>query len=310
MNIFPGTVKSRAEFDQQESLADHVRYPEDLFKIQRSLLTKYHVTNPQQFFEGSDFWSVPSDPTNEDADAQGLDQPPYFFVASSPENGQPSFQLTSVLTRLNRPILGAYMTVSSDPTDYGQITVKTIPTNIQRDGPRQAFNPMQQDDRVAESRRNFQGNVDVMFGNLLTLPVGNSGILYVVPMYAQARGEGTYPRLFRVITRYENRVGYAPTTAGALSQVGINPQGAALVPGETTPQPEAPEQTEQPPAGEQQQVTPPATGSTAERDAALQAISEALDALEQAQSAGNFTAYGEALDQLNEAVQRYEALPN
>ena len=127
-----------------------------------------------------------------------------------------------------------------------------------------------------------------MFGNLLTLPVGNSGILYVVPMYAQARGEGTYPRLFRVITRYENRVGYAPTTAGALSQVGINPQGAALVPGETTPQPEAPEQTEQPPAGEQQQVTRPATGSTAERDAALQAISEALDALEQAQSAGNF----------------------
>ena len=105
--------------DKQGDLRDHVRYPEDLFKIQRTLLARYHVKDPQAFFQGSQFWSVPADPTNEQADRQGLDQPPYYFVAAGPDDKRPSFQLTSVMTRLNRPILGAYMTASSDPEDYG-----------------------------------------------------------------------------------------------------------------------------------------------------------------------------------------------
>lgn len=305
MQVFPGTVKSRAEFDQQSGLRDHVRYPEDLFKIQRQLLTKYHVTDPQAFFQGSDFWSVPTDPTSPDADSRGLDQPPYYFVASSPETGKPSFQLTSVLTRLNRPILGAYMTVSSDPSDYGKITVKTIPTNIQRDGPKQAFNPMQTDDRVAESRKSLENTATVTFGNLLTLPVGDNGILYVVPMYAQARGlDATFPRLFRVITRYENRVGYASTTAGALAQVGIDPSQAAAVPGEGD------QQTAQTDTTNTQQQAAADTAQSSQKEAAIQEIGAAIDALQAAQTSGDFKAYGEALERLKQATQKFEATPN
>lgn len=127
MKVFPGTVASRAEFDKQTSLREHVRYPEDLFKIQRALLTRYHVDSPQTFFQANDFWSVPSDPTSTDAEQRGLDQPPYYFVASDPESKQASFQLTSVLTRLNRPILGAYITVSSDPSNYGRSPSRSCP---------------------------------------------------------------------------------------------------------------------------------------------------------------------------------------
>lgn len=307
MKVFPGTVQSRAELDKKQDLLDHVRYPEDLFKIQRSLLTRYHVTNPQTFFQANDFWSVPADPTTPDAETRGLDQPPYYFVASSPRDGKSSFQLTSVMTRLNRPILSAYMTVSSDPGSYGQITIKELSPNTQRDGPKQAFNPMQTDSRVADSRKSLENTADVTFGNLLTLPVGDNGILYVVPMYAQAQGrEATFPRLFRVITRYEGRVGYAPTTAGALQQVGIDPGQAAAVPdlgggdqGGTDND------------GDQQAAVPaPNTGPpSAERDAAVTAIGDALSALKDAQSKGDFKAYGEALDRLNKAVVAYEQLP-
>lgn len=305
MKVFPGTVKPRSELNKDTSLLEHLRYPEDLFKIQRTLLTRYHVSSPETFFQANDFWSVPGNPTSDNVQARELDQPPYYFVAGSPKNGQPSFQLTSALTRLNRPILAAYMTVSSDPDTYGQITVKELPPNTQRDGPQQAFNPMQTDQRVADSRKSLENNATVTFGNLLTLPVGDNGVLYVVPMYAQAKGvDATYPRLFRVITRYEGRVGYAPTTAEALTQVGINPTGVAQVPtGDSgTSNTGA---TQQPTSPQPQQST---SGTNAQRDAAVKAIGDALDKLKDAQTKGDFTAYGQALDQLNKAVSAYEAM--
>ncbi|WP_439029621.1 UPF0182 family protein [Gordonia terrae] len=311
MQVFPGTVKSRADFDAQTSLREHIRYPEDIFKIQRSLLTRYHVDSPQTFFQASDFWSVPSDPTDPDADQRGLDQPPYYFVASDPESGQPTFQLTSVLTRLNRPILGAYVTVSSNPENYGQMTVKQLPGNAQRSGPKQAFNPMRTDGRVADSLKSLENTAKVTFGNLLTLPVGDNGILYVVPMYAQAQGEEAFPRLFRVITRYEPaereaRIGYAPTTAEALRQVGITP-AAGVVPGEQTPtDPDPSGGSENTPSTPNQ---PPQQGGSPERDAAAQAIGDAITALRNAQQGGDFAAYGAALDELSKAVERYESLP-
>ncbi|MBD0860766.1 UPF0182 family protein [Gordonia sp. zg691] len=310
MKVFPGTVKSRADFDKQTSLRDHIRYPEDLFKIQRALLTRYHVESPQTFFQASDFWSVPSDPTSPDAEQRGLDQPPYYFVASDPESGKPTFQLTSVLTRLNRPILGAYVTVSSNPENYGQMTVKELPGNAQRSGPKQAFNPMKTDGRVAESLKSLENTAKVTFGNLLTLPVGDNGILYVVPMYAQAQGEEAFPRLFRVITRYEPkereaRIGYAPTTAEALRQVGITP-AAGVVPGDN-PTSESDQTADQ--SGTPTPNQPPQQRDSPERDAAAKAIGDAISALRAAQTKGDFAAYGAALDQLSKAVATYESLP-
>ena len=311
MEVFPDTVKSRADFDAQTSLRDHVRYPEDIFKIQRSLLTRYHVDSPQTFFQASDFWSVPSDPTDPDAEQRGLDQPPYYFVASDPESGEPTFQLTSVLTRLNRPILGAYVTVSSNPENYGQMTVKQLPSNSQRSGPQQAFNPMRTDRTVAESLKSLENTATVTFGNLLTLPVGDNGILYVVPLYAQAQGEEAFPRLFRVITRFESAdrvsgIGYAPTTREALRQVGITP-AAGVVPGDQQAPP-APDQAGTPAPATPAPNQPPQQGDSPERDDAANAISDAITALRQAQQSGDFAAYGEALDQLSQAVARYESL--
>ena len=311
MEVFPDTVKSRADFDAQTSLRDHVRYPEDIFKIQRSLLTRYHVDSPQTFFQASDFWSVPSDPTDPDAEQRGLDQPPYYFVASDPESGEPTFQLTSVLTRLNRPILGAYVTVSSNPENYGQMTVKQLPSNSQRSGPQQAFNPMRTDRTVAESLKSLENTATVTFGNLLTLPVGDNGILYVVPLYAQAQGEEAFPRLFRVITRFESAdrvsgIGYAPTTREALRQVGITP-AAGVVPGDQQA-PSAPDQAGTPAPATPAPNQPPQQDDSPERDDAANAISDAITALRQAQQSGDFAAYGEALDQLSQAVARYESL--
>ena len=320
MKVFPDSVKSRAEFDNAENadLRDHVRYPEDLFKIQRQLLTKYHVTNPQTFFQGDAFWSVPADPTDSAAVTRGLDQPPYYFVASDPETKRSSFQLTSVFNVLKQEFLAAYVTVSSDPENYGQITIKNLPPNTQREGPKQVFSAMETDTRVAESRKNLENTADVTFGNLLTLPVGDNGVLNVVPMYAQAKSTaGTFPRLVRVIVRYDDssgqppRVGYAPTVAAALAGVGIDPSSVTQIPGaESAPvvQPGTPPQqgqTPTPPPADGQAAVPPSP----QRDAIVKRMDDALTAMQQALSAGNFTAYGQAQTDLQAAVRDYENLP-
>ncbi len=128
MQVFPGTVKPKSNISPE--LAEHLRYPEDLFKVQRMLLAKYHVNDPVTFFSTSDFWDVPLDP-NPTASSY---QPPYYIVAKNiaKNDNTASYQLTSAMNRFKRDYLAAYISASSDPATYGRITVLTIPRSGQR----------------------------------------------------------------------------------------------------------------------------------------------------------------------------------
>ena len=105
MKVFPGTVKPKSDISPE--LQAHLRYPEDLFKVQRSLLAKYHVNDPVTFFSTSDFWDVPLDP-NPTASSY---QPPYYIVAKdlASNDHSSSFQLTSAMNRFRRDFLAAYV---------------------------------------------------------------------------------------------------------------------------------------------------------------------------------------------------------
>src|SRR5690606_1811889 len=89
--IFPGTIKPMS--DMSASLLSHVRYPQDLFKVQRSILGQYHVTNPSSFYSRDDAWVTPNDP---DASAgENNLQPPYYLTLQMPGQEKPSFSLYS-----------------------------------------------------------------------------------------------------------------------------------------------------------------------------------------------------------------------
>ncbi len=219
MSVFPGTVKPKS--DISPDLAQHLRYPEDLFKVQRMLLAKYHVNDPVTFFSTSDFWDVPQDP-NPSASSY---QPPYYIVARdlAANDKSASFQLTTAMNRFRRDFLAAYISASSDPDTYGKITVLTIPGQV--NGPKLANNAISTDTAVStylgQIGRDNQNRIQ--FGNLLTLPIGDGGLLYVEPVYASpGRGDAasTYPasdpgRDARTATRSR----FEPTVAGALSSL-------------------------------------------------------------------------------------------
>ncbi|MGY1618652.1 UPF0182 family protein [Geodermatophilus sp. SYSU D00691] len=308
---FPDTIRSQDEMSDE--LRSHVRYPEDLFKLQRDILTRYHVTDPQDFYNQNDRWQVPDDPTQDTQDAQ----PPYYILAQRPGDRQASFQLTSALNAFRRDNLSAFISASSDPDSYGEIQVLRLPGTTPFRGPRQVQQSFITNNQVRPDLTLFNSQESrAVFGNLLTLPIGENGLLYVEPLYVQGRGENTFPTLQKVLVNYGGEVGYANTLAEALDQVFGEGAGESAVDGEETPP--ADEGTSTPTSPSSPTTTSPAptnppddggggTGSNPDLDAAVQEMNEALEAYQQALQSGDFAATGQALEQLEAAVEAYQA---
>ena len=270
---FPGAVQPASAIS--DSLRSHFRFPEDLFKVQRELLTEYHVASAGEFFSTVSFWDVPSDPTVQgaaSAGATGTAQPPYYVLAGLPDQQGATFQLTSALVSRARQFLSAYVSASSDPATYGKITVLELPAETQTQGPQQVQALFLGTPQVSQEigLLSRQGQTIVDYGNLLTLPVAG-GLLYVEPVYIERAGQGaaSYPVLARVLVSYNGQVGFAPSLDRALEQVFGAGAGRAATP---TPgqQPAAP-----PPADGVPTTPPPAGTAAAALDAAVQRFQRA-----------------------------------
>ena len=289
--VFPGTVKPSSAISPQ--LRQHFRYPEDMFTAQRAMLAQYHVDDPRQFYATQGFWQVPQDPHGTPGQ-----QPPYYVLAQAAGQTDPRFQLTSALTSLRRQNLSAWVTVSSDPRDYGRMTVLRLPTDAQTPGPDQVQNQMESTPKVTEDRTLFNNqNVTAIFGNLLTLPV-QGGLLYVEPVYIQRKEGDSFPQLARVLVSFGGNVGFAESLDAALDQV-FGPGAGQAAPGSGPGG--APPAPAQPPAGQ-----PPQGGTDPQLRQAVGDINGALQRLRAAQRSGNFAEIGAAQQQLAEAAGRFE----
>ncbi|WP_394814434.1 UPF0182 family membrane protein [Streptomyces chisholmiae] len=280
-SAFPETVQDRE--DISDELMDHLRYPQDLFKVQRDLLQRYHVDNAGQFYSGSERWEVPDDPTH-----QGQSVPPYYLSMRMPDQDEQVFSLTTTFTPLNRDTLAAYMAVEADARSdsYGTMRVLTLPSNTTVWGPQQVQSRFNSDPEIAESINLLsRGDSEVEYGNLLTVPL-EGGLLYVEPVYV--RGAGTnYPLLRRVLVTYGERTAFEDTLEEALDVVfGVTESGE--------------EPPESPPPGEGEEEQPPEGEATLE-----ETIAEAQEAWEESEQAlqdGDWAAFGEAQARLEEAL--------
>ncbi|MGQ0575741.1 MAG: UPF0182 family protein [Pseudonocardia sp.] len=301
--VFPGTVRPAAEIT--DGLRAHLRYPEDQFKVQRELLTEYHVDNAGEFFSTVSFWDVPSDPTVQGATGSAGDaQPPYYLLSGLPEQEGATFQLTSALVSRARQFLSAYVSVSSDPANYGQMTVLELPAETQTQGPQQVQALFLGSPEVSQQigLLSRQGQTTVDYGNLLTLPVAG-GLLYVEPVYIERAGSSgsSYPVLARVLVSYNGQVGFAASFGAALEQIFGAGAGRAATEAPPTPVPG----TAAPAPG----TAAPSVGGAA-GPALTQAatdIQSALAQLKSAQQSGDFAAQGQALAALERAVQAFQS---
>jgi len=281
---FPAVVKPRSEMS--EALMSHVRYPEDIFRVQRDVLSLYHVKNSNAFYGGQDFWRVPRDPSTLGANAGA--QPPYFYTLKLPGEEKASFSLTTpFVPRGGRENLSAFAVVNSDPGDnYGKFTVLQLQRSTNIAGPSQVASNFEANPTVALSLSLLrQGGSDVVLGNLLTLPVGG-GLLYVQPVYVRATANtAAYPLLQKVLVSFGEKIGFDDTLRGALDQVFGGDSGSRDIPGSDT-------------------STTPGTGSGGnDLQQALESAQRALADAQAALTRGDFAAYGKAQDRLKAAIE-------
>ena len=254
MKIFPKTILPKSAIPS--AVLPHIRYPQNLFEVQRTLLARYHVTNPVEFYNVQDQWTVPSNPY-----AEG-DQPPYYVLSASPtDSTQAEYQLTSPMRVNSSDNLAAYISVNSQAgPDYGRMTVLTLPPGATTLGPRQVANQFKSTPVITQQVTLFQqGDSSVDYGNLLSLPVAN-GFLYVEPLYVKSSG-ASQPILERVIVYYANtttgsgtQIGYGDTLAHALTNLTQSSIGLGISQGPNTTTPVTPSSPST--------STPPTTAST------------------------------------------------
>ncbi|WTW97211.1 UPF0182 family protein [Streptomycetaceae bacterium NBC_01309] len=311
MKAFPGTVKKQSDISQ--GLMEHLRYPQDLFKVQREMLTRYHVTDPRTFFNGSDVWKVPQDPTT--AKQVGGEQPPYYLsMKMPPAEGQPaetaqSFRLTSAFVPNQRQNMAAFLAVNAQPgPDYGKFRLLTLPSTTAINGPEQMQNVFTSDTEVGKVLNVLQlNNSQVVYGNLLSLPVGG-GMLYVEPVYVRASAVNSYPLLRKVLASYGNKIAFEDTLDKALAVLFAGAPGSVTPdPTGTTPPGGTPPATGTPTPG----ATTPAPGATTAPPgqspsvkAALDDAQKAIQKADAALKAGDFAAYGQAQQELSAAINR------
>jgi uncharacterized membrane protein (UPF0182 family) len=335
MNVFPGTVQPLSAMDGD--LMSHVRYPEDLFKVQRTLLARYHVTDANAFFGGQDFWQIPSDPTDNTGNgAPGL-QPAYYLTLQMPGQDNPSFSLTSTFIprssgTTTRNVLTGFFAVDSDAgtkkgekrPGYGTLRLLQLPKDTTVPAPGQVQNNFTSSPEVSNQlnilagNRNNNGGSRVQYGNLLTLPLAN-GLLYVQPVYLRAANQGSYPLLQRVLVAFGNRIGYAADLNCALDQVFNNRQtGSTDSPacardaskdgtGVTAPPDNGtgPSPSTSPSPSNSPSTSPSAPGNAQQQlDQALKDADQAVKDSQAALKAGDFAAYGAAQKKLQDAIQR------
>ena len=291
MKAFPDTVKSRSEISPD--LMSHLRYPEDMFKVQRDLLAKYHVTDSTTWYQNSDLWRVPADPTggaNNSSDAQTLDQPPFYLSLRMPGQTQPKFSLTSVyVPNAQRENLTGFLAVDAEASspDYGQFRILRLPGNVQIPGPGQVANKFQTDEGIRQALLPINqpsSGARAQFGNLLTLPLGG-GLIYVQPVYSvRTSGPGSYPVLRYVLVGFGDRVAFGTTLQEALQKV----FNTNVETGEEEEKPGTPK-------------PPPSTQTI------KQALTEAQSAYTAAQAAlkaGNLAEYQSQVNKMKAAIDR------
>ncbi|MFF9562992.1 UPF0182 family protein [Leifsonia sp. NPDC014704] len=312
--VFPTTVKPVSDMSAQ--LMSHVRYPSDLFKVQRSVLGQYHVDDAGSFYSREDAWTTPNDPTSPSSNPAL--QPPYYLTMKMPGQDDPAFSLYSTFipagtSESSRSVLKGYLAVDADAGDtkgkvasgYGKLRLLQLPSSDTIPGPGQMQNQFDSDPTVSQQLNLLrQGKSEVINGNLLTLPVGG-GLLYVQPVYVRSSGETSYPLLQKVLVAFGDKIEFEDTLDQALDALFGGDSGATAgdnnVPtegggtgGQTGGGTGGGEQTGGGTGGS-------AAGNTALQEA-LQRANQALSDSQAALKSGDWAAYGEAQKRLQQAI--------
>ncbi len=248
---FPKLFRTNSQLDTDyPELRSHLRYPQDLFRMQTAMIGRYHVEKSDQFYKNSSRWELSANPgdspavkKDEGTLSNGLVAPvlssapinmrPYYLQSALPGSSKAEFFLQSNLVtwseNRDQQNLRAVFVAQSDPGNYGQLKILTAPTDRQVSGPALVGRSMSSNaDISAQESLLGTGGSQVRYGNMQVLPV-NGSLLFVRPMFVEA-SNSNLPSLRFVAVSYRDKIGFDPTIEGALAKVGLDAQTGELTP--------------------------------------------------------------------------------
>ncbi len=280
--IFPGIFQPLDELPAD--LRAHLRYPEDLYRVQTALYTTYHMDQPEAFYHREDQWQIPV--------VDQHDRPDPFMrhiIMRLPEEEHAEFIFMTPFTPRGKDNLAAWMVARNDGPHYGKLRVYRFPRQSLVFGPRQIENRINQNTEISRQTSLWdQRGSQVIRGELLVIPI-EASLIYVQPLYLRAEG-GRIPELKRVVVAYQNQVVMEETLERALAVLfGATDATAPLeLPVAAAGATDATPETVIPAAG---------AGSLIRR--ANDHYARAMEA----QRAGDWAAYGEAIRRLGEVLE-------
>lgn len=209
--MFPGVFKDSQ--DMPSNLLEHIRYPEDYFKIQSQILINFHVSNPSVFYNREDTWDIAKKVDFEDT----VNMEPYYTVMKLPGESEAEFTLMLPFTPASRQDqhrnnMVAWLAARNDGDHYGELVLYQMPKNIEIQGPLMIDSLIDQDPQISSKMTLWgQGGSQIIRGNLLVVPL-DGGFIYVEPIYIKAEKQGaSIPQMQAIVFAIDKKLVLAET---------------------------------------------------------------------------------------------------
>jgi len=294
-----------------EDLRAHLRYPEDLFALQASVLATYHMNDPQIFYNKEDVWEIP----NELYGSEEIPVVPYYEVLVLPGETTPEFALLQPFAPLSKKNLAAILIARQDGSHYGELMVVSLPKDKLVYGPAQVEARISNDPVISSQLTLWdQAGSRVIRGNLLVVPVARS-IMYFEPVYLQAE-QSPIPELTRVIVAYADQVAMEPSVEEALAKIfktggaptTTSPETPTTIPGTSTTTVPSPSTTTTVSSGSTTTTMPGEPSLPNDISRLIELAGQHYRGAIEAQKQGDWARYGEEIEALGKVLERLQAL--
>jgi uncharacterized membrane protein (UPF0182 family) len=239
-------------------LREHLRYPEDLFRVQANMFGDYHIDNADVFYASNDDWDIAQDPGTgrvrsgtgaggggsggAGGGAGGGAAPPTTLsLAGLSAGGEklPRMEPTYLTLRLpgdskagfvilqpfvpesrddRQKNMTAFLVARSDPEDYGRLEVFEMPRNLQVDGPLIVNNAIQSQPEIAREITQLNQQGSSVLFGQVQVIPIERSLLYVRPMYVTSE-RTQLPEVRHVIVVHNGEAVMRPTLREALVQL-------------------------------------------------------------------------------------------
>ena len=284
--IYPTLFKNLNQMP--EGLRAHLRYANTLFTIQAAVYGKYHMEDVNVFYQSEDLWDI----ANEIYGTEKQQIIPNYYIAKLPGESQAEFFNSVPYTPRSKQNMTALLIARNDGENYGELVLYQFPKSKTVYGTEQIEAQIDQNTEISKEFTLWNSSgTTYRRGNLFVIPI-NTSVLYVEPVYLEAQNS-SIPEVKRIIMVYKDQIAYGETLADCIislfgydinSDANVTPDNSSIIDN-----------------GDNEEGSESEAMTQAELIAKAQ---EAFNKAQEAQQEGNWAAYGNYLDQLEDYLNQ------